>query len=238
MAPLLDPRIETGTEAELDLSGEIVTVTVGRDEHTKRFLVHTSVICKRSKFFEKAMNGDWKEAQDKNIKFPEDDPEIFSIYVQLLYKGVLSTKKLLTSNTSEPSNVWRQEYAVLARVYVLAEMLMDVKSKNLVLDAMLSKAREEFEGVCYFPRLEMVKIIYEGTPSRSPARKFMVDCWSQITKGSGSLGTSSRDKIPKDFLCDLAITMLDLKADPNNGAKISTCDPTKYHEIDSDKAAE
>lgn len=39
------------------------------------------------------MNGNWKEAEEKVVKLPEDDVEIFELYVQLLYTGLLPLNK-------------------------------------------------------------------------------------------------------------------------------------------------
>ena len=209
------------------MSGDIITVNVGKEELMKKFLVHASVVCKRSKFFEKAIGGDWKEAQDKSVDLSEDDPTIFSLYVQLLYKGTIPTKR---PGGGSKDKFWLEEYAVLARLYILAEMLMDTATKNTVLDAILSKRRETAtDGLRYVPSIACVKIIYEGTSPQSPARRLMVNSWTEITNGSVAI-TSSTEDIPKDFLYDLSVSLLDHRPAPTTGIKTCSCDASFYHE--------
>ncbi|ORY06012.1 hypothetical protein BCR34DRAFT_604329 [Clohesyomyces aquaticus] len=54
-----------------------VNVQVGEGDKQKTFLLHQ----------------DLKESDDKEMKLPEDDPEIFALYVQLLYTGQVPTKQ-------------------------------------------------------------------------------------------------------------------------------------------------
>jgi hypothetical protein len=49
------------------------------------FFAHEGLICPRSDFFHKAMNGPWKEAGERMVPLPEDEVEIFSLYLDLLY---------------------------------------------------------------------------------------------------------------------------------------------------------
>jgi hypothetical protein len=206
----------------LDLSGNTIRVNVGKEERMKKFTVHASVVCRRPKFFEKAMSGDWKEAQDKSVDLREDDPETFSLYTQLLYTGTLPIAA--SDRPNKPL-----EWSVLARLYVLAEMLMDITTKNTVLNALLSKYREVLNGMRHAPGIESVKIIYEGTSSHSPARRLMVDCYNDITTGSKFITTSSLE-LPRDFLYDLTIAMLDHRHAPTTGMRPYSCDATEYHE--------
>lgn len=48
---------------------------------------HKDLIVSRSDFFTRALNGKWKEGNDNVVKLPEDEPEIFWLYIQLLYSG-------------------------------------------------------------------------------------------------------------------------------------------------------
>lgn len=58
------------------------------DASMQEFFVHQSLISARSEFFAKALRGDWKEAQQREVSLPDDEAEVFRLYLQLLYIGV------------------------------------------------------------------------------------------------------------------------------------------------------
>jgi hypothetical protein len=53
----------------------------------EKFAVHEALITSRSPFFRNAMQGRWQEAQERTVNLTEDDPEVFSLYLQGLYAG-------------------------------------------------------------------------------------------------------------------------------------------------------
>ena len=66
-----------------------IEVRVGQGDNQKKFLVHKDLVISRSRFFLNALRGNWKEAEENAITFPEDDPAVFGLYVQLLYLETL-----------------------------------------------------------------------------------------------------------------------------------------------------
>lgn len=60
---------------------------VGQGDAQEKFAVHEALITSRSLFFRNAMQGDWKEAREHVVNLVEEDPEIFSLYLQGLYAG-------------------------------------------------------------------------------------------------------------------------------------------------------
>jgi hypothetical protein len=77
----------------------------------------------------------WKEAQERTIKLPEDDPEVFSVYQEWLYDGLIHTG----SQTLFPAT--DDEYEALVKAYILGEKLMDQDFKDATIDATLDKFR-------------------------------------------------------------------------------------------------
>jgi hypothetical protein len=72
------------------------------------------------------MSGDWKEAQDRIVKLPEDDSDTFKCYVHLLYTNTLS----VIPDPLPPNYQVFQEQQDLAKLYVLVEKLQDTGTKN------------------------------------------------------------------------------------------------------------
>ena len=66
-----------------------IEVRVGKGDNQNKFIVHKDLVISRSRFFFNALRGNWKEAEENAITFPEDDPAVFGLYVQLLYLETL-----------------------------------------------------------------------------------------------------------------------------------------------------
>jgi hypothetical protein len=64
----------------------MIKVIVGEyGDQPKTFFVHEGLLTARSLFFSRALNGNWKEAFSKEIRPPDDDPQIFEIYLEAIY---------------------------------------------------------------------------------------------------------------------------------------------------------
>ncbi|KAI5841035.1 hypothetical protein DFP73DRAFT_556623 [Morchella snyderi] len=70
----------------------MVKVTVGG---TQTFYAHEGILSK-SDFFQKALNGGFKEASTREVLLPEDDPEIFSSVLEYLYSEEYAPRLKLT----------------------------------------------------------------------------------------------------------------------------------------------
>lgn len=64
-------------------SGNQATIYVGPEN--KAFIVNEDLLCDRLKFFKVAFQGAFKEGQTKSMTLPDDEREIFSIFVDWLY---------------------------------------------------------------------------------------------------------------------------------------------------------
>ena len=64
-------------------SSPIIPVRVG--PHAETFPVHRDIL-KRSEYFRRALEGEFREAGDQAIDLPEEDPDIFSFVVAFLYE--------------------------------------------------------------------------------------------------------------------------------------------------------
>jgi hypothetical protein len=78
----------TDTDARL-MGSETIKVFVGRKR--KEFSIHKKLICQASKFFNDAFTGAFKEGQEGIMYMPEDDPDVFSCFVEWLYRNPLPT---------------------------------------------------------------------------------------------------------------------------------------------------
>jgi hypothetical protein len=162
----------------------LVTVKVGKVDHQKEFMIHEGVICARSEFFKRAMNGIWTEAKERVVNLLEDRPDIFEIYVNHVYTNQLPT----TDNESDakPEKVFASialaEYVRLAEIYVLAERLRDRAAKNAIVVAIIALFDQtKVSGQVDPPGVGAVQIIFNGTLDNNPARQLMVDFWLHVS---------------------------------------------------------
>jgi hypothetical protein len=64
------------------------------------FSVHRDILTK-SEYFRKALDGEFREAEDQAIDLPEEDPAIFSFVVAFLYEGTYVPIKTAASVLGE-----------------------------------------------------------------------------------------------------------------------------------------
>jgi hypothetical protein len=89
----------------------------------------------------------------------------------------------------------------------MAEMLMDEKTKDIVLAAIVARSLEPYnDGLYYFPGIRCVNIIYNGTPEGSPARHLLARLYTE--QNLGSLLKAEHEHIAKDFLYDLSLSLI------------------------------
>lgn len=126
------------------------------------------------------------------VTLPDDDPEVFATYIQLLYTSTLSIfehpktdirgaspdeidkaeKKVKTAISSAVA----KETAMLGHLYVLAEKLGYVDAKCSAMSAMVESAQtRRADGLCHFAPLHVIKSVYAGTKPLDPMRKFLTN---------------------------------------------------------------
>lgn len=78
-------------------------------------------------------------------------------------------------NTGPDGNT---EYLLLAKAYVLGDLLQDGKFKDAALDAVIVKASSEAsDGQHWYPIGPVIRYIYENTLESSSARRLLVDLY-------------------------------------------------------------
>ncbi len=187
-----------------------LTIRVGGVANSQTFLVNESLLTARSEYFRRAMNGKWLEYNTREIDLVDDDPDIFALYLNLVYKNELPTATLRDADVETlgcKELVWEtnKELMVLFEIYAIAEKFQDTSAKDGVVAAVFQLT----QNVSWFGRPlvcgpRIIELVYSSTPVDSPARRLLVDmcCNSQM----GPLLRKS-PHLPKDFLSDLFMVM-------------------------------
>ncbi|KAF2827178.1 hypothetical protein CC86DRAFT_266377, partial [Ophiobolus disseminans] len=181
-----------------------VQIVVGKSLKERRFHVHESLLSSRSEFIKSTMHISWHQGQQSSLAFPDDNPDIFSLYVSYLYSGSLPTRGA-------------DEWLKLVRLYVLAEKLRDTQAKNDIIDAMHGFIKEavpretprqsttEAAGRHPITAASLTEL-YAGTQRGGLARKLVLDLYAD--NGTEDWLKDGKAQLPNDFLFDLATTMM------------------------------
>lgn len=202
--------------------GPAIEVIVGRSES---FTVHEYLL-RQSPFFDRMLNGTWKEATERRVELPEDDPDVFTIYVSWLYWNQIPTIPTCESGQDD------SEFLHLIQTYIFGDKIQDMAFQNTIVDAIIEKNRDSVrQGLPSkqsIPSPACVRLAYDNTLSGSPLRRLLVDLWA-LTEG----GKVDKET-PRRFLEDLII-----KIRPSSGkrlARTTRIESGLYHHLPPDKS--
>jgi hypothetical protein len=189
------------------------------------FSVHERLVRASSSFFDKAMAGDWKESQQRTIHLPDDEPEIFALYVHWLYYGTLP---VFCDESGLPGN---SEYLNLVKAYVLGDKILDSRYQDAAIDAIVEKCQSKAQdGANWFPVGEVIRYAFDNTNESAPIRELLVDMYAIHGYRAWLEDWAEPASLPQPFLFKLASTLLDWR----HGAKL-TFQPSRYHAHRSDE---
>ncbi|EME77546.1 uncharacterized protein MYCFIDRAFT_179060 [Pseudocercospora fijiensis CIRAD86] len=193
----------------------LFTIRVGADVEGVEeavFRVHRGCLTSFSNWFRVRLKEEWSKNREKDVcKLPDQHPDGFSLFVEWLYTGHTT----IVEQTDHRFAL--QEWMSLAHAYVLGEALIQDEFQEDILQHMKAKASKEREGKPYLSEtiLELITIIYEGTTSSSPGRRFLVDLFRGKWDGQRDkrwavdLLKSFEDKAPTEFSTELAIATME-----------------------------
>lgn len=208
------------------LEGKSIEVVVGSDPLTT-FSIHEGLIRGSSDFFDKAMGGTWKEAADRVINLPDDDPDVFRIYLHWLYRGSIPCGWL------KPETVSDVHYIHFAKAYVLGDKLQDEDFCDADIDAIIQMASVRGkDGRNFFPGRDAVRHLYDNTLPSSRGRRFLVALYLHHAEKDWFGDDKDRKVFGIEFLCDLAVAFLDKTAYPDPLEVSAATDPCEYHHHD------
>ncbi|KAF2679137.1 hypothetical protein K458DRAFT_258564, partial [Lentithecium fluviatile CBS 122367] len=154
---------------------EVVKVQVGQEDASKIFTVHKTLLTSQSKYFKNVFKEEWKleDHRTAGLPDPDEDPEIFELYLQVLYTGKVPVREHIKALCRSAATA---EWTKIVRLYVLCEMVFDVTAKNAVVSAAFDAATTLREhGKRVLPSSSHIRIVYKNTAGRNIMRKFLVD---------------------------------------------------------------
>ena len=132
-------------------------------EWEEEFTLHTDVACRSSKFFQTALDRDWKESQTNTVVLHDVKAAHFESYLQWL-------------STNDHSFLEEYDLVELAKLYILGDFLDDSDFRVAMLRSLAKRAIERNTR----PRRKAVESIWDQTPENSPLRKMILERWATL----------------------------------------------------------
>lgn len=155
---------------------DIVTVLVGPEE--TKFILPETIVCRESKFFQCACNGEWKEAAEKTVKLPEVQPHSFGVFF-----GWLNTEELDFSKSAHEDAPSKYDQSMsheafntivdrIVESFIIGDMLQSPRFCNTLVDEL----RRLVDGTALVPaRPERHPSLFNELLQNSTIRRLVVD---------------------------------------------------------------
>ncbi|KAL8665497.1 MAG: hypothetical protein Q9202_002202 [Teloschistes flavicans] len=144
------------------LQKTVAIVKVGTGPRQDQYVIHAELLCYYSLFFKKALTGNFEEAKTGLVQLHDDDPEVFDIFQNWLYKQDLGL---------DASQCVR--FTLLLSLWVFGDKVQVPSFQDAAIEAL----RDRTINTPRIIRLKDVLYVYENTSHESPLRQFIVDLY-------------------------------------------------------------
>lgn len=152
---------------------KIVAITVGEAPSAKKvFPVHKGLLCYYSGYFDKALNGRFKESKQASVKLPTEDVETFQLFIGWIYTRRFDTDDGL-------------DYSAMCQLWAFA----DRREVPALMNIMIDQIRSRVVATWMVPSANLA-YIYENTTEDAGLRRLVVELIS-VTCGPSLLDAST-----------------------------------------------
>lgn len=157
----------------------MICVMLGKDPATKMFTIHEPLLTTSSAYFQRALQTTFKEGQDCQVDLREEDPLVFGLLNEYLYKTVIKS--------STETLDFKSPLVCFGELWLLAHYLQMPKLVNYSMWRILLWMDEAHKAAFASstltpPSLDIEDIydLYDKAPMDSKLRKFLVNLlvWS------------------------------------------------------------
>ncbi|EON65953.1 hypothetical protein W97_05195 [Coniosporium apollinis CBS 100218] len=238
----------------LTLTQDTITIEVG--EEKKPFIVHKDLLCYWSKYFDKALNGHFKEGGKDTIAVEDFSPSIFGCFVQWLYAqpsmppvpegdpqmkqtgklgGTRPSKKTSTATRYSDKKADHSDRIYITVILMLLHLYSfgdKYEAHDLRKDALSKMVDYAIDGKRVTSAV-VVALGVKNLPDSSPCYKYFVDeyafVWTPKTE-SADVIKDSRQTLPAGFLFDVLLASAGGEETPDD-----LDDPCRYHKHETSK---
>jgi hypothetical protein len=194
------------TDVGRDLYDQIIAITVDEGPETKTFYTHRGLLCHHSGYFDKLLNGPFKEASRDTIHFKDASIATFQVFFVWMYTGRIVD--------DQGDNVAYVPWHVLVDVYILADFCLCQPLKNHVIDIFWL----QFKYKWLLPT-NLLPHFYNKILRGSGLQRMIVDMYAESWNSENLKNRVGQ--LPTEFMEDLLLALSDLKSSP--GGYLYTC---------------
>ncbi|KAF9693742.1 hypothetical protein EKO04_008147 [Ascochyta lentis] len=200
----------------------VIAVEVGSER--VKYYVHKALLEEHSEYFKRALNGPWKEAEEKVVCLDDVECRTFEVFVDWLY-----TRKLPAKRTGWVGEEYDSEWYITLQIPMMKACAFANRMLSPdFLHAMEHRLIDHFIASGNVPFYEAIIFAFENLPPTSLILKALVDahCRSfdeaEDTEENGEL--ELRSQLPNTFLVDVMLRYVKLKS-----RKQTLLDRCDYH---------
>jgi hypothetical protein len=138
-------------------------------------------LCEVSDFFKKACDDRWESGHRGILRFPDDEPGSWSLFLSWLNTGdIKAAPGFIVCDASDlfgRTKEFFSQYVQLVESYILGERLQVYEFKNKIMDLLLENmkltTREVMAINCSSE--SVLQMIYDRTAVGSPLRRYVID---------------------------------------------------------------
>lgn len=209
---------------------------VGLEDGIERFIVRKELATRHSEFIKKALdpaNG-WKEARENIMRFPEEPPEAFQVFVTFLDTGVIhlehsksATDVVARDDDPDADKEWHK----VAQAWLLGDRLRSTTFKDAFVDKMIHILQTTAE----IPK-SMFQRIFAESIGRSGMRDLLVDM-AAYHLFAADLEEQPDDDVYAGYWKQVAIAYRHRITNPSMGAPYDQKDlGCRYHDHEKDSS--
>ncbi|KJX96133.1 hypothetical protein TI39_contig804g00009 [Zymoseptoria brevis] len=204
------PPSVPGPKPTIAMYNEIVNIVVGGEGATKTFPLHKGILCHYSGYFDKALNGTFMEARNKEIILSEEEVDVFEDFVVWLYSRATPDGK--------------KSYEKLSHLWAFA----DRRDVPLLMNQSLDAFRDEVVSHWTNPA-SSIRFIYANTTENSGLRRFAMGLVAHTADAAKSL--QDTEDWPREATRDLLRLIWGTNKDAKRQSKadIMKMDMCQYH---------
>jgi hypothetical protein len=187
---------------------DIITIAVGLDNAKKKYRVYRGLLCHFSGYFDRMLNGSFKESGSTYLHLRDIDADTFHVFYYWLNSGIVDHSignKLLTHD-----DYWEK----ITALYVFADFHQADVFRNSVLDTFFLHIEANMKLA-----ISVTPYIYTNTTEGDVIRKLLIDLMVEI----GSFKYCKKeglDDIEKEFLFDCITACTEKKLVPGTSCTI------------------
>ena len=144
-------------------------IAIFPDGAETEIMVSKAILCENSKYFVKVLDGKFKEAGERILRFPGWSAEVVELFIYWAYKSALPTITDLLARVDSKSMATRDAEITMIRLWMFGDARLVPKLQN---DAM--KLLVDLSGSMN-TSADVIQLGYTEAPKDSALQKFVLD---------------------------------------------------------------